>query len=278
MTPSATYESLISLKDRRLFEQALNMEGGYLLDFTDRTFAEFFFENVGIDPDHDKAYFEGRGTSKAKRFRAFVENAPFDLVAMVLRNLWEYRSHVLEPGEAVDEQKIQETYFQIVERLEGRSDKIDTTAIDAFEPSVTLEELVESIKRDIDAAKPQSAMDRLHTYCMKRFGSLVYVHTGESCGKNDALHARVGRYVKALKQKQSIHPISERIISTASHILEGLNPIRNNFSLAHDNPDLMQMEEARFVFESVTAILRYFKSIDGQAFEDQGSPTSLTVE
>lgn len=52
------------------------MGGGYVLDFSNRTFREFFQETVGLDIDDDK--YMADGTSKAKRLRTFwrIESDP----------------------------------------------------------------------------------------------------------------------------------------------------------------------------------------------------------
>jgi hypothetical protein len=42
--------------------------------------------------------------------------------------------------------------------------------------------------------------------------------------------------------------------------------IRNNQSLAHDNV-LLEKAEARFIFDSISAVLRFVKSIDVARFE-----------
>jgi hypothetical protein len=51
--------------DMRIFDDAFNMHGGYVLDFSDRTFAEFFEDEFGIEIYQDKYRFNG--SSKAKR-------------------------------------------------------------------------------------------------------------------------------------------------------------------------------------------------------------------
>lgn len=244
------------------------MESGYVLDFSDRTFNDFFYETVKIDPESTPNLFVGRGTSKAKRLRSFIENANPGLVAKVLRELWESRWSTQVPASAEDEDQLRETYFAIVSRFEGGDTGIDSSAIETFEPNETLEELVASIRRDLEAKRPQTALDRLHTYCMKRFASLVRKHGGGDCGKDDSLHARIGKYVKILREQQSLSPMSERIVRSSISVFEGLNPIRNDKSFAHDNPDLIEMEEAWFIFDSVTAFLRYSKAIDTRFFED----------
>jgi hypothetical protein len=38
--------------------------------------------------------------------------------------------------------------------------------------------------------------------------------------------------------------------------------------LAHDNHYLIEPDEARFIFDSVAAFLRYIKAVDGRSFED----------
>ncbi|WP_237358480.1 abortive infection family protein [Rhizobium etli] len=122
-----------------------------------------------------------------------------------------------------------------------------------------------SIRRDLDAKKPHATLDRLHTYCMKRFASLVRKHGGGECGHDDPLHSRVGRYVKHFGAQRNLLQMLERIIKSSISVFEAMNDIRNNKSLAHDNPELIDHDEARFIFDSITAILR---SVDGRRFED----------
>lgn len=259
------YEQLMPRAERHAVEKSLGMEGGYVLDFSDRTFDDFLFETVSIDASAQSHLFSGRGTSKAKRLRSFIENAEPRLVAKLLRGFWEYRE--AQGGPEVND-KTKELFFNAIARFEGRSDEIDTTAIVAFEPSETLEELVASIRRDLDAKKPHAAIDRLHTYCMKRFAALIRKHGGPDSGKDDPLHSRVGKYVKILQQKHNLTPVSDRIVKTHIAVFQELNPIRNDQSFAHDNETLVSMDEARFIFDSVTAFLRFSKSLDGRLFED----------
>ena len=56
--------------DMTTIDQILGMESGYVLDFSDRTFAEFFAGELNIDINDDAYYAEGN--SKAKRLRYFL--------------------------------------------------------------------------------------------------------------------------------------------------------------------------------------------------------------
>jgi len=262
------YEKLIPRNERETLENSLQMDAGYVLDFSDRTFNDFFYKSVGIDPEAEGRLFNTRGTSKAKRLRSFIENASPSLVAKTLRELWKYREGMEFQPSARDDDPLRDAYFAVVARFEGANTGIDTTAIEAFEKNKTLEELVDSIRRDLDAKRPQAALDRLHTYCMKRFASLIRKHGGGDCGKNDPLHSRVGRYLKILKNHKTLTPISDRIVGSSISVFTEFSRIRNDKSLAHDNPNLVESDEARFIFDTITAFLRFSKAIDTRFFED----------
>lgn len=262
------YEKLIPRQEREFLEEALMMGSGYVLEFSDRTFNDFFYETIKIDPDDQVWLFNGRGTSKANRLRSFFERAQPNKVAFILRALWDYRASLPQTENSERETKVHESYFKTVSRLEGEDNTIDASAIETFEPNETLEELVAAIQRDLAAKRPQAGLDRLHTYCMKRYASLIKKHGGGIVGENDPLHSRVGKYVKAISADRNLTEMSQRIIKSSISVFEAMNDIRNDRSLAHDNPELIEQNEARFIFDSITAILRYTKSIDNRLFED----------
>lgn len=189
-------------------------------------------------------------------------------MARALRALWEYRENNVLGGNGTREDRLREVYFKIVSKFEGEEYVVDSTGIEAFEANETLQELVAAIRRDLDAGRPNAGLDRLHTYCMKRFASLVVKHGGEPCGENDALHARVGKYAKALRAERNLTEMAERIIKSSISTFEAMNDIRNNKSFAHDNDNLVPMEEAKFIYDSVTALLRFIKTVDAKKFED----------
>lgn len=77
--------------EKRAFEDLFGMGGGYLLDFTNTTFAEFFRDTVNVDIYHEK--YSINGDSKARRMRAFWELADDQTVGKVLLDLldvWTY--------------------------------------------------------------------------------------------------------------------------------------------------------------------------------------------
>lgn len=78
----------LRFREKILLEEFLEMGSGYVLNFSDRTFADFFQDfDVEID---DASYLEGHSGSKANRMRSFWDRAPDRLVGEVLQELIEY--------------------------------------------------------------------------------------------------------------------------------------------------------------------------------------------
>lgn len=108
--------------DMRLLEEvfASRTNGrGYVLDFSDRTFAEFFRE-IEVDIGDEKHL--QNGTSKLNRLRTFVQIERESFVGQALRAFWEYRDAVYGPFDQKDEKiRQQETRFlQLVHAMDGK--------------------------------------------------------------------------------------------------------------------------------------------------------------
>ena len=75
--------------DMKLLDDILEMHGDYVLDFNNRTFSDFFMEELSIKIDDPR--FEVNGSSKAKRLRTFLKVVQDRTAARTLLALWEYR-------------------------------------------------------------------------------------------------------------------------------------------------------------------------------------------
>jgi len=254
----------IKTTDMRLLDEVFEMTGGYVLDFSDRTFGEFFDSELSIDMD-DKKYC-GNGSSKGKRLRALLQLEHESLVAKTLRALWEYRDAIRGPFDERDTnvQRQKSRFFEIVHSIEGATSVSRTDAIEKFAENQTLEELVSAIERDIHASKPEAALDRLHTYCMKKFAH-VLDQRKIAFDKDDPLHSRAGKYIKALEAEGKVRDISLRVMKSSISIFDSFNSIRNNESFAHDN-EIVDKVEARFIFDAITNILRFMKGFEANRF------------
>ncbi|HXN99662.1 MAG TPA: hypothetical protein VN881_11355 [Candidatus Acidoferrales bacterium] len=74
--------------EKRKFEQLLGMSTGYVLDFSNRTFAEFVLESTGHDI-YDARYDCGSG-SKANRLRAFWQKEDNRTVGKLMTDMLDY--------------------------------------------------------------------------------------------------------------------------------------------------------------------------------------------
>lgn len=246
----------------RFLDQVLQMGSGYCLNFSDRTFAHFFAEAVNIDIDAPEYRVEG--DSKGRRMRYFLRSQPDYTVARLLNALWDYRVDLVLSGyHAEDPQGVEARYSSIVQRL-SLTGGMATDAIDQFSPDATLEGLVAGIQRDVDAGVPEVALDRLHTYCMKKF---AYLLAKRDIKPASTLNARAGQYLaEARRSAKTHHPVSFKIMTSAVEQFELFNDVRNNHSLAHDN-NLIDRAEARFIFDAVVNLLRFIRETEGQSFE-----------
>ena len=103
--------------EKRYFEKLLGMGSGYVLDFSDATFGEFF-RRYEVDIHGHK--YQTFGTSKAKKLRAFWESEPDQLVGAVLSEMLDsYEADCELNGRDVDGRVLERTR-EIVGRISGR--------------------------------------------------------------------------------------------------------------------------------------------------------------
>lgn len=128
--------SSLQFNERRLLEKILQMQTGYVSDFSDRTFREFVMEHTGIDIYTE--VYEENGTSKANRLRTFWKKESDVITVALIEPLIEYalreKTDFDRELNARDENLFIESR-KIVQRLKD-------------EPSVDLSEKTESSSSD----------------------------------------------------------------------------------------------------------------------------------
>lgn len=104
--------------DMRVLDRVFGMEDGYVLDFSNRTFGEFFREELRVDIYHPR--WAVQGESKAKRLRYYLRQANPKTVLDTLSAFWEYRetSAVTHDFPELDH-KVRAAFFRILERFGG---------------------------------------------------------------------------------------------------------------------------------------------------------------
>jgi hypothetical protein len=105
-------------------EKLLEMDSGYVLDFSNRTFQEFVLENLNIDI-YDEKYNYNSG-SKANRLRRFWKEESNSTVGKLIETLLEYwRTKKLIARKAIttEEENLFNECQKILERLQGGNTK-----------------------------------------------------------------------------------------------------------------------------------------------------------
>lgn len=118
---------------------------GYILEFSNKTFAEFFVRELNVDIDASQ--YAAGGDSKAKRLRCFLSQVDDGTAARTLRSLWEHREALLPHGTADNAQRAASQVMALIAKLEGDAPTIPVNVvtapkIDAFDFSRLSDRLV----------------------------------------------------------------------------------------------------------------------------------------
>jgi hypothetical protein len=257
----------LTILEKRTLERALGMEGGYVLGFSNRTFAEFFLDAVRIDI-YDVKYNRGGG-SKANRMRAFWELESNHLVGRVLDLLftgWDEFKGYDAPDEPPEECQ------RIVRRLKESAPFPDIAAVTPNVEDQSFEALARSVRDAIDRNEPESGLDRLHTFVVKYFRALCNKR-GIDTPRDKPLNSVVGEYVKALKGEGLMESeMTERILKSSISVMETFNRVRNEQSYAHDNK-VLNRNESVLILSHVTSLIWFIDAIENPSPEAEASAT-----
>lgn len=104
--------------DMLFLDDIFEMGGGYVLQFSDSTFAGFFAEELGINIGDQK--YSMNGTSKAKRLRCLLQTVDIPTIVRTLNALWKYREAILlRSGQPDKIQNSRERFANLVSKLQG---------------------------------------------------------------------------------------------------------------------------------------------------------------
>lgn len=253
--------------DKMKLEKFLEMSGGYVLDFSNRTFLEFVAEHTNLNI-YDEKYNLVSG-SKANRLREFWKQESNYLVGKLLKGFIEYRDARKLSGslqEMEDDSALREECLRIASKLKGNSSIEHIDAIKPISGDRDFSVLCESIKDMIQKDQPEIALDRLHTFVTKYIRGLCDRH-GVTWERNKPLHSIFGEYIKKIKEKDAIQSVmTERILKSSISVFDAFSNVRNNQSLAHDNP-VLNYDESILIFSNVTSTIKFIESIEKSMLE-----------
>ena len=252
----------LSLQDRRYLERMLEMEGGYVLDFSNRTFHNFIYDSTKFNIEEERFYVDGE--SKARRLRAFWNLESNYNVGLLIEKLLEYWLVQVNMGDRrIDDlsERLHKECAKISERLKADTIVSEIEVIKEVGDDRDFDLLAKSIRESINNNEPEVALDRLHTYVTKFIRQLCENHNIE-IKKDESLNAIFGKYVKFIVANEKIESqMTERILRYSIHVIESFNDIRNNKSFAHDNP-ILNYSESVLIFNNVTNSIKFIESVE----------------
>lgn len=257
--------SSLSFPERKSLEHALGMGSGYVAGFTNREFQEFVHDVLGIDVYDDK--YSRNGQSKAIRLRAVWSLEDDNDVATLLEAFHEHWEVIRSPDAPWEPPPALRT---AANRLRERNPEHVVDALASHEvgrvlrgavSGPTFSALVQAVREAVAVGEPSSALDRLHTYLVRLFRQLCAKHGVELVG-TPPLNAIAGQYFRHLRESGKTESrMAQSILSSSVRVLEDYNDVRNNWSLAHDNPAL-SVAEANLIIGDIVNLVRFITDVE----------------
>lgn len=248
----------LTFMERMKMERLFQMGGGYVLDFSNRTLTEFVAEST--DRDIYDAKYDYAGGSKANRLRAFWAEEPNHLVGKLVQDLLEYcRPAASDP----DQYHLFEECERIARHLQQSAPIEALNAITAEGTERGFEVLARAVRDSIEKNEPEAGLDRLHTFVTKLIRTFAEKR-GVAIDRGKPLQSIFGEYVKALRKAGLIESeMTERILKSSISTMEAFNRVRNEESLAHDNPTL-SYDESLVIFNHVCITIRFIRALEAR--------------
>jgi hypothetical protein len=142
---------------------------GYVLDFSDTSFANFFAAELDIDIDDDA--YRANGNSKGKRLKCLLQKVDDPTAARVLRALWGHRVEIIARMSAPDPvENAEGRFLSLIARLSGRPDAMQESPAKAATDWRLLASLKEELVA-IHALAPQQRGYAFEAFLTKAFSS-----------------------------------------------------------------------------------------------------------
>lgn len=263
----------LSVNEQMKFEKLFELRSGYVLDFSNSGFREFVSLSVNVDI-YDTKYAD-KGNSKANRLRAFMEvESPVRVGKLLVDLLDQWRA--LYPGKLEDTEirQLMQECDQIAENLRNRENQLFPTVLDAYAALSDFTPFVREIRKSIEDGQPEAAIDRLHAFVVKYVRQLCDKY-GLSYQRGDSLNKGFRIYADFKTQSGKIESrMAAQIMRSSVSILNDFNEVRNNHSMAHDNP-LLNKAESIFILNSISNLISFVEALESEGEETSSSAPAV---
>lgn len=241
----------------RLVHNWIGVDGGYLGSFSYASHDRFWLEVC--DTAISTAAFPG--TTRACFEEPLFEASSKDQAAVLRAILEDY-----PPFDAPDpahpkfrSDKLHHDILSWISRLETGTMSVEVGLLSA---SDTVQRALEDADNLMRTSGSQSAVDRVHT---AMHGYLLSLCDDAGIAHGD--RPTINRLFKALRAEHaSLSDLGVRsedvakMLGSMAAILDALNPVRNNASMAHPNAALVGEAEAILVINTVRTLLTYLEA------------------
>ncbi len=216
--------SSLTLVEKISLEEFFGMSSGYVLDFGNKTFQNFFVENTGLDI-HLKKY-QKSGTSKANKLREFWKLEPDHLVGKVLLALIEYAKATQSESGSSD---LEDQCREIANRLLAGKVNLNTlkntvSIFDANHLSEQIQRIEQAVETDPSLAIG-TAKELIETCC-----KTILAERGKPVTGSPDISILTKETLKELKLVPEGVPEAARGNDVIRRLLHNLGTIGNNLA------------------------------------------------
>ena len=265
----------LTYQEKTTLEELFGMSSGYVMDFTNNSFAKFVGGTINLDIYNSPGYKEY--TSKANKLRQIWSDEPDAVVGTLIEALLSYYEDMrIKKDELTDydRKKIGEMRL-VASRLKGNSPHIElpNKQEDSFQT------LQEDIRKALGRNKPELVLDRLHTYSTKLIRQICAdngLAVADDKGDHYPLHSLAGMLRKKYEQDGLFQSSFTLVaIKNSISLFDNYNSIRNSQSYAHDN-EVLGTLEAEFAVKIMADFISFIDKAEAyrkrnQKTEEQNS-------
>jgi hypothetical protein len=234
----------------RLVNRYIGVNGGYLGDFSYRTHAEFYPEFCGIYDVEIDAY---DGTTRQKFIEIVLSRTAHDQAKILRGVMAKFGENDTATPERIALRSELETWALELERGPSVSTPSPTSTRDVVVRALADADML------LRTNGPISAVDRIHT--------ALHGHLLSICDTAQIALPADPSIMVAMKQLRLHHPALvaagaraddiTQVLYAMSNVLDKLNTIRNNASVAHPNEILLSDAEARLAINAGKTVFAY---------------------
>lgn len=235
---------------QKLVRLYLGVTMGYLGGFPDIGELERFYIGSGLDVNPRNL----QGTNRA-RFEQILSTASPSEQAVIIRNALK-KCPPNERDWKTRTKQLRDELLAVADRLQG------TNTVPSRKPVITsavVERAIEDAERLLETADATSAIDRLHTMLHGYLRAVC--DDAEISYSEKALMSQLFALIR--NQQPAFADLGPRkgdvlqILRSMSAIMDAMNPIRNEGSMAHPNKNLLEPPKAAIISNMARTILHY---------------------